>query len=239
MVYSVQKKYTQYASFEHRTSIHMENTYHNEPGSALTHFIGILLSIAGLVLMVVFGTIYGSPAHVVGFSIFGTSLILLYSASSAYHILPKYTRKKDILARLDQALIFVLIAGTYTPIALTIPSRGWGWSLFGVIWGIALIGFLLKILSVRIHPTMSVFLYLAMGWLIVIAMYPLLQWLPLEAVWWLIAGGLFYSIGCIFFALEHKVPRTYWFGMHELFHVFVLLGSFSHFWLMLHYITYS
>ena len=210
----------------------------NEPLSALTHFAGTLLSVAALVLMIIFGTIYGKASHVVGFAIFGSSLILLYGASFVYHFIPQKTKAKIILQRLDHAMIFILIAGTYTPLCLTVPQRGWGWSIFGVIWGLAIVGFLLKITGLKIKNYLSVLIYLAMGWLIVIAISPIMQWLDAGAIRWLFAGGIMYSVGCIFFALDNKIPRTTWFGMHEIFHIFVLAGSFSHFWLMLKYVAH-
>lgn len=212
---------------------------HNEPLSALTHFIAILLSIAGLVLMVISGVVHGQATHVVGFAIFGASLILLYTASFLYHLFPKESKIKDILRRIDHAMIFLLIAGTYTPLSLTMPQRGWGWSIFGIIWGLAIIGFLLKIIGIQIRNYISISIYLAMGWLIIVAISPVMQWLDPIAVYWMFAGGIFYSVGCIFFALDDKVPRSIWFGMHEIFHIFVIMGSFSHFWLMLKFIAYS
>ncbi len=208
----------------------------NEPWSSLTHSAGAVLSVAGLVLMVVFGALYGRAPHVVGFSIFGTSLILLYSASAVYHFLPKQTRSKEILKRLDHAMIYLLIAGTYTPICLAIPFRGWGWSLFGVIWGLATIGFILKISGVMFER-ISLALYILMGWLITIAIIPLRQWLGFEAMLWLVLGGVFYTVGSIFFALSETRQSKYSFGYHEVWHLFVMLGSFSHFWLMFAHIS--
>lgn len=211
----------------------------NEPGSALTHFLGLLLSIAALTLMIVFAVLQGSPAHVVGFTIFGSSLILLYCASSLYHFFPQDTKVKRVFQRLDHAMIFVLIAGTYTPICLTIPQRGWGWSLFGVIWGLAAIGIVIKSVALKLPTWLTPFIYLIMGWLLMIAASPLLNWLPDWAFFWLLIGGLCYSLGVIFYALEKFVRRSHWFGMHEVFHIFVLAGSFSHFWLMFKYVLHA
>jgi len=211
----------------------------NEPLSALTHLAGVLLSIVGLVLMIVFAVKYGQAIHVVGFVIFGASLILLYSASTAYHFLPIATKAKRVLQRIDHSMIFVLIAGTYTPICLAIPDKAWGWSLFGVVWGIAVLGIILKSTGIMMRGWVSTLLYIVMGWLALIAIYPLMQWLTTGALVWLFVGGAFYTIGCIFYALDKRVHRTQWFGMHEVFHVFVLAGSVSHFWLMFRYILYS
>ncbi|MFZ2979021.1 MAG: hemolysin III family protein, partial [Candidatus Magasanikiibacteriota bacterium] len=150
----------------------------------------------------------------------------------------KKTRIKKIFQRLDYSMIFVLIAGTYTPITLTMPQRVWGWTLFGIIWGLAIIGIMLKIFNIKIKEWLSVSIYLIMGWLLFIALNPLLQWLVPGAFKWLLVGGLFYTVGCVFFMLDKFVPRTKWFGMHEVFHLFVMAGSISHFWLMFKYILW-
>ncbi|MBR9690178.1 hemolysin III family protein [Candidatus Woesearchaeota archaeon] len=208
----------------------------NEPFSALTHLIGFFLSIAALVLLVVFASLYGTAWHVVGMSIFGATLILLYLASTIFHFIPKRMKKlKAICKRIDQSFIYVLIAGTYTPITLTKLRGPWGWSLFGIIWGIAIIGVLLKSFG-RINDVASTLIYIAMGWIIVIALYPLLKVLPMTGFLWLLAGGVFYTLGTIFLALERIFPRKNHFWFHEVFHLFVIAGSFSHFWLMLKYV---
>lgn len=209
----------------------------NEPGSATIHLIGLLLSIAALTLLVVFAAIYSTAWHVVGFSIFGTSLILLYLASTLYHFFHVTSKAKEIFKKIDHAMIHILIAGTYTPICLVAIRGAWGWSLFGIIWGLAITGILLKIL-INIKPWISAMIYLFMGWIIIIAFVPLGKSIPSEGLWWLFAGGIFYTIGVLLLGLDRIVPRTRWFGMHEIFHIFVLAGSFSHFWLMLKYILY-
>lgn len=208
----------------------------NEPLSAITHLIAMLLSIAGLVIMIIFAANNGSAAHVIGFTIFGASLILLYSSSCLYHFLPRGTKIKNVFKRLDHAMIFVLIAGTYTPICLTFPKRGLGWSLFGVIWGLVMAGIALKIVNIKMKRWMPSIIYLIMGW---IAIYPMAQWLAVNAFNWLLIGGILYTAGCLFYALDKFVRRTKWIGMHEIFHIFVMAGSFSHFWLMLKYILHS
>ncbi len=211
----------------------------NEPISAFIHFAGVLLSIVGLVLMIIFTVKYGRLIHMVGFIIFGISLIMLYSASTTYHILPITNKAKKILQRIDHAMIFVLIAGTYTPICLALPDRTWGWSLFGIVWGIAVVGIILKSSGIMMRGWISTLLYIVMGWLALIAIYPLMQWLTAGALFWLFFGGAFYTIGCIFYALDKRVHITRWFGMHEIFHIFVLAGSISHFWLLFRYVLYT
>lgn len=216
----------------------MKNSLNNEPLSAITHLIAAVLSVAALVLMIVFAALYGRASHVVGVSIFGVSMITLYTMSTIYHFFAKSHRAKTVLQRLDHGMIYFLIAGTYTPLCLTLPARAWGWSMFGIIWALAITGFVLKIVGVQLSRWILLLGYLLMGWLIVIAFQPLQNWLPAEGLWWLIGGGIFYSLGTIFFILDSHLPRSRWFGMHEIFHLFVIAGSFCHFWLMLRYVVF-
>lgn len=210
----------------------------NEPMSSLTHLIGIFLAIAGLVLLVVSAAMKGNAWHVVSFSVFGTSMILLYLASTAYHFVCITKPVKKTLQKLDHAMIFILIAGTYTPIALVPLRGGWGWSLFGAAWAIAIVGVIIKVMEWRIKEWQSVALYLGMGWLVLIMMVPLIRSLPAMGLAWLFIGGACYTIGVVFFAIDRLVPRSRWFGMHEVFHMFVIAGSFSHFWMMFRYVLY-
>jgi len=214
----------------------IQNNMDNEPLSSLTHLIGLILSVSGLILLVVFGAINGSVWHVVSFSIFGSSLILLYLASTLYHFIPKSSPAKKIFQKIDHSMIYVLIAGTYTPICLVALKGGIGWSIFGIIWGLAVFGILLKIFVKKINQKFSTALYLIMGWIVLFAFYSITKNIETIGVWWLIAGGIFYTIGVIFFALDKIVPRTKWLGMHEIFHLFIIAGSYSHFWLMFKYI---
>ena len=208
-----------------------------DPISGGSHLIGVLLSITGLALLVYYAAIHGSTWHIVSFSIFGASLILLYTASTLYHLLSLSARATTILRRLDHMMIYVLIAGTYTPICL-IPLRGvWGWSMLGSIWGIALAGIVLKGVWKEAPRWLSTTFYLAMGWLVLITIVPLARSIPPGGMAWLAAGGIFYTIGGIIYALK-KPNFLPGFGFHEIFHFFVLLGSFSHFWLMYRYILY-
>jgi len=209
-----------------------------DPISGLTHFVGLLLSIAALVLLVTYAAIEGTPWHIVAFGIFGTSLILLYGASSMYHLLPLSPKGISILRRIDHIMIFILIAGTYTPVCL-VPLRGvWGWSLFGVIWGIAIAGIFLKIFWMNSPRWLYTLVYLTMGWLVIIAMYPLIRAIPLGGVIWLAAGGLCYSVGAVIYALKRPDVVPGIFGFHELWHILVMAGSFCHFWAMLRYVLY-
>ncbi|MEW6307853.1 MAG: hemolysin III family protein [Bacillota bacterium] len=206
-----------------------------DPVSGLTHLGGALLSVVGLVVLVCLAARRGTPWHTVSFAIFGTSLMLLYTASSLYHLLVLGPRPTRVLRRLDHCMIFVLIAGTYTPVCL-VPLRGpWGWSLLGSVWGLALAGVVLKLLWLEAPRWLSATIYVALGWLVVTASVPLFRALPTAALLWLLGGGLFYSTGAIIYAT--KWPRlAQGFGFHEVFHLFVLAGSLSHYWLALRYI---
>ena len=188
-------------------------------------------------LLVVFAAEVDDVWRVTSFSLFGASLILVYCSSTFYHIMPKETRRKEILRRVDHAMIYFLIAGTYTPVALVLLRGGWGWSLFGIIWGLAIIGVIWKLANWRMPSWLSNIIYLLLGWLIAIAVIPLLHAISLTGFLWLLGGGLSYSVGVIFFGLGAKLPEKKWFGMHEVFHLFVMLGSFCHWWMMFWYIV--
>lgn len=206
-----------------------------EPFNGLSHFLGVGLSIAGLVALILLAR--GKPWHVSGFSIYGASLILLYLASTLHHSLPVSPRRVQQLLALDQVAIYLLIAGTYTPLCLVTLRGPWGWSLFGVVWGLALFGMAARVFWRSAPQWLPVLLYLVMGWLVVVAMHPILKALPAPGLAWLAAGGIVYTIGAAIYATER--PRL-WpgrFGAHELWHVFVLAGSACHFVLMAQFIA--
>jgi len=206
-----------------------------EPFNGLSHMAGALLSIAGLLFLVALS--FGKPWHLTGFAIYGTSLVVLYLASTLYHSLPGTPRRVERLLVFDQVAIYLLIAGTYTPLCL-VPLRGpWGWSLLSVVWGIALLGIVLRIAWRKSPEWVPVVIYLVMGWLCVVALKPLSGALPGAAMGWLFAGGIVYTVGAVVFASQR--PRL-WpgrFGSHELWHVFVLGGSACHFVLMLVFVV--
>jgi hemolysin III len=209
-----------------------------DPLSGLTHLFGIILSIIGLVLLVYRAAVAGKPWHVVTFAIFGASMICLYTASTLYHWLPLSDKGTGILRKFDHTMIFILIAGTYTPICL-IPLRGpWGWSLFGCIWGLAILGIGFKMIWFKAPRWLSTLIYIVMGWLVIIAIWPLIQLLPLAGLMWLLAGGLFYTMGAVIYGIKKPNPWPGVFGFHEIFHIFVILGSFSHFWMMYRFIAF-
>ena len=208
----------------------------HEPTSALSHGVAALFSCAALSVLVVYAALWATPWHVVGFSIFGASLVLLYSASAFYHSVPPSSSWKHALRKFDHSMIYVLIAGTYTPLGLTILRGAWGWSLLGILWGLAFLGIAIKIGNIRIHPALSIFLYIVMGWLGLIAIVPISKSIVFEGLVWLFLGGVFYTVGTIFFGLDRFFKYRRFFTFHDLFHVFTVAGSTSHFWLMIRYV---
>jgi len=208
-----------------------------DPVSGLTHLVGAALAAIGLVLLLMDSVAPAKPWHIVAFSIFGVSAVGLYVASSCYHLIPYAEKRTERLRKWDHIMIFFMIAGTYTPICL-IPLRGaWGWSLFGVVWGLALTGLVLKLFWMQAPRWVSTGTYLAMGWLIVVGAYPLVQALQPGALAWLVAGGLCYSFGGVIYAIKRPNPWPGRFGFHEIFHILVMMGTWSHFWVMYRYVT--
>jgi len=208
-----------------------------DPVSGLTHLVGALLSVAALVVLVCVAAREGTPWHVVSFAVFGASLILLYTASTLYHLVPLRERATRALRRVDHMMIYVLIAGTYTPISLVALRGAWGWSLLGSIWGMAVLGVIMKIFWLNAPRWLSTLIYIVMGWLIVIAFPPLLRSVPLSGIGWLVAGGILYTAGAVIYGIK-KPNIVKGFGFHEIFHLFVMAGSYGHFWLMYRYILH-
>lgn len=198
--------------------------------NAVTHGIGLLLSVAALVLLVVFAALRGNAWHVTACAIFGTALVLAYLTSTAYHSVRREEWKRA-LRKLDHAAIFVLIAGTYTPFLLVNLRGAWGWSLFGVIWSLAAAGIVLKFWFTGRFRILSTAVYIIMGWLIIVAVVPLLQSVESGGLWLLLAGGLSYTAGTIFY-LWRKLPFH-----HAVWHLFVLGGSVCHFFAVFGYVV--
>lgn len=190
--------------------------------NSITHGIGTLLSIAALVLLIVIAAIKGNVWHVVSFSIFGSTLVLLYLSSTLYHSFTK-EKIKNLFVRFDHAAIFLLIAGTYTPFLLTALRGTLGWTLFGIIWTLAIAGVVIRSIYLTRFRKLMVGLYLGMGWMFVVAIGPLMKNLPGISVLFLFLGGLMYSIGVVFYAW-----RNLKYG-HGIWHLFVLAGSIMHF----------
>lgn len=204
-----------------------ELTFAEEIVNSITHGIGILLSIAGLVILVVAAAIHGDAWHVVSFSIFGASMIILYTSSTLYHSFSK-ARIKNLFARFDHAAIFMLIAGTYTPFLLTTIRGALGWTFFGIIWAVAITGVVIRSIHLHKYRRLMVVIYLVMGWMFVFIFNSMVRNLPDISLIFLLAGGLSYSIGVIFYAWR-KLP----FG-HGIWHLFVLGGSVTHFFAVLY-----
>jgi hemolysin III len=190
--------------------------------SAVTHGIGVALAIAGLVVLILKGVDNSSAYQIVSGSIFGGSLIVAYLASTLYHSL-RIPSVRPLFQKLDHSAIYILIAGTYTGLMLGTLRGAWGWSFFGVAWGIAVPGIILKIFRMGKHPKLSLLSYLAMGWISIIGIYPLWKNLPTQSFILLIVGGVVYSIGAILYSMK-KIPYT-----HAIWHLFVLGGSITHF----------
>ena len=201
-----------------------------EIASSVTHGIGTALSIAALVLLVVFASKHGGAWRIVSLSIYGATLVFLYLSSTLYHSFPE-GRAKHFFRYLDHSSIFLLIAGSYTPIVLVALQGLWGWTLFAIIWTLAIGGILAKILLKGKLEIISVLFYILMGWIIVVAIKPLLQAVPIALFAWLLAGGLFYTLGTIFYAWK-KLPYN-----HTIWHLFVLAGSAAHFFGIFFYLT--
>lgn len=193
-----------------------------EWANSLTHGLGAMLSIAGLVVMVVLSALHGDAWHIVSTAIFGATLIMLYSASTLYHAIQS-PRIRGIMQRLDHIAILYLIAGTYTPFTLVTLRGPWGWTLFGIVWGLTLFGTVVHLTQLRRFHGLMVALYLVMGWSVVLAMKPLLEALPTTGLWLLVAGGLSYTLGVVFYL------RKSWPFNHAIWHLFVLAGSVLHF----------
>ena len=201
-----------------------------EPVSGFTHLGFSAVSVIGATVLITLAAVYRKWWHLGAFIVYGVSLTLLYIVSSLYHLLPVSERAQRVLRQLDHVAIFLLIAGTYTPICL-VPLRGpWGWSLFGAVWTLALAGMFLAIFAINAPRWLSVGLYLGLGWLVIIAIWPLLHRIPPAGLLWFGIGGLFYTIGAVIYGVKRPNPAPGVFGFHEIFHLFMMAGSAAHFW---------
>lgn len=198
-------------------------TMGEEIANALSHGLGLLLAVASLPILVVFSGQHGVRSSLAGALVFSITMMLLYGASMLYHALPA-GRAKAIFQRLDHAAIYLFIAGSYTPFVLGPLYGAWGWSLFGVVWGAAALGITAKLLNRLSHPWLSTGLYVAMGWVAVVAAGPLLERMAPQGLALLVAGGVAYTLGAVFFLLDNRVRYA-----HFIWHLFVLAGSVLHF----------
>jgi hemolysin III len=200
-----------------------------ELANAMTHGVGFAASVAGLVVLVVLAALRGGALHVVACSVYGATLVLLYLASTLYHS-SRRPRVRYVFQVIDHAAIYLLIAGTYPPFVLVSLGGAWGWSLFGVSWGFALLGVLYEALFFGRLRFLPLIVYLGMGWMSLIAIRPLIQHLPAAAIGWLLAGGLAYTVGVVFYVARGRPYH------HAIWHLFVLGGSACHFVAVLLYV---
>jgi hemolysin III len=196
--------------------------YHGERFNSITHLVGAALALAGSAVLVVSAARLGDPWKIVSFSVYGALLVAVYVFSTLYHSVRG--RAKDVLRKFDHCSIYLLIAGSYTPFALVSLRGAWGWSLLGVIWGLALVGLAQEIWLARGARVLSMVIYLLMGWLALVAVWPLWQALQPAGFAWLLAGGLLYTLGIVFYATDRRLRHG-----HGVWHLFVMGGSSCHF----------
>ena len=207
-------------------------TLQEEIASSVTHGFGVMLSVVGLVVLVAMAMREGDPWKVVSFSIFGVSMILLYMASTMYHLI-QHEKTKEFFRKFDHAAIYLLIAGTYTPFLLLNLRGPWGWSLFGIIWAVAIFGVIYKFFLIHKFHNLSVFLYIAMGWLGIIGFKPVIDAVGWDGVGLLFAGGLAYTFGVVFYMWE-RLPHN-----HAVWHLFVMGGTACHYAAVFFYATHG
>ena len=204
--------------------------YHGEWFNSISHLVGAVAALAGLVIVVVVAAQQGDPWKIVSFSVYGATLFFLYTVSTLYHSLRG--RAKQFFRKLDHYSIYFLIAGTYTPFTLVTLRGVWGWSIFGVIWGLVVVGIVVEALPQTGNRILSLGVYILMGWLVLLALKPLLAALPWAGFVWLLVGGLFYTGGVVFYLFDEKIRH-----FHGIWHLFVLAGSVSHYVTILFYVA--
>ena len=212
-----------------RSNLKREQSQGEEIANSISHGIGLIAALAGTPFLIVQSVQLGDAGFIVGACLFCATVILLYFASAFYHALP-FGKAKRCFRIIEHCAIFFLIAGTYTPLTLGLLHGAIGWTLFGIIWGLAIAGVVLKTFFKTAHPILFTCLYLLMGWLLVIAVKPLYARMPAEGLYWLIGGGLSYTAGVAFFATDSQVPYG-----HLIWHLFVIVGTTCHFFLILWY----
>ena len=210
-----------------------------EPGSAITHYIGMLLSLIAAAPLLIKAEISGIPSALTAMGIFILTMILLYTASTVYHTLDVKAGVLKVFRKLDHMMIFVLIAGTYTPICLLVLKGRVGMIMLALVWGIAVVGMVLKAFWVTCPKWFSSIIYIAMGWICLLVFPTLLRDLKTPAFLWLLAGGILYTVGGVVYALRLQAFNCVhkYFGSHEIFHLFVMAGSFCHFVVMYWYLV--
>jgi hemolysin III len=206
-----------------------EHSRGEEIANSVSHGLGLVAALVATPFLIGHAARQGDTGFIVGASIFAATMVLLYLASTLYHALP-IGHAKRVFRIIEHSAIFLLIAGTYTPFTLGVLRGAWGWTLLGLVWGIAMAGVALKALNRLTHPILTTILYLLMGWLIVIAAQPLSERVPESGLLWLIAGGLAYTIGVVFFAFDSRLRYG-----HFIWHLFVMAGTTSHYFAVLWY----
>lgn len=209
-----------------------------EPGSAITHYIGMMMALIAAVPLVIKASLSQDMLCIIAMVIFIGSMVLLYGASATYHAVNLTGKALKVFKKIDHMMIFVLIAGSYTPVCLLVLEPAIGLPLLGLVWGTAVIGMLIKLFWVTCPKWFSSIIYIAMGWECVLVFEPLVETLEIGAFWWLLIGGLFYTVGGVIYAL--KIPflnnMHKYFGLHEIFHLFIMAGSICHFVFMFQYV---
>ncbi|TMQ75695.1 PAQR family membrane homeostasis protein TrhA [Candidatus Accumulibacter phosphatis] len=203
--------------------------YYGEKFNAWTHLVGAILAVAGTAVLVVLAARSGDAWKMVSISIYGATLVLLYSFSALYHSFRG--RAKDILRKLDHQSIYLLIAGSYTPFCLVTLRGPWGWSLLAVVWGLALLGGVQELCMRSEARTLSMVIYIVMGWAVVVALVPMLEALGVAGFTWVAAGGVFYTGGIVFYVLDTRLRHA-----HGVWHLFVMAGSAAHYFAVLFYV---
>ncbi len=204
--------------------------------NGLTHLLGVFLAVPGLYMLILQAPAGKNLAFYMSLYIFGISLFLLYMASTTYHLLNISERCTINLRRIDHIMIYILIAGSYTPICIIALPGWWGWGLLIAVWSLTVGGVCLKIWWLHAPRWLSTLLYILMGWMVMVALYPLYLQVSFAGIFWLALGGLSYTVGAIFYALKKPAIKIKYLGFHEIFHVFVLLGSFCHYWMVYRYL---
>ena len=204
--------------------------YYGEKFNSISHLIGAVLALIGLVLLIALGVQKADPWKIVSFAIYGTTLLILYTISTLYHSLKG--RAKVIFRKLDHLSIYLFIAGSYTPFALITLRGSWGWTILAIIWGLAFVGIALETIPNKGRRILSLITYLVMGWLILVAVKPLSEQLPVYGLVLLVLGGVLYTTGVFFYVLDEKIRH-----FHGIWHLFVLAGSISHYFTMLFYLA--
>jgi hemolysin III len=204
--------------------------YYGEKFNAITHIVGATLAFGGAVVLVVLSAMYGDAWKVVSVSIYGSTLVLLYCCSALYHSFRG--RAKNILRELDHHSIYLLIAGSYTPLCLVTLRGPWGWSLFGVVWGLAVFGILQEIILKSEARILSVVIYVVMGWAALVALVQLQHAMGSAGFAWLVVGGVFYTVGIVFYVIDTRITHS-----HGIWHLFVIAGSAAHYVAILRYVV--